>query len=128
MLEPLPGASPITTSERGKELAIRRAEIAREQSVRGIREGVGLSPNGKDAMEIRLLNKHATEVFMESNNSRGLAELFGKLLANAGYNTEPKAQAEATSTPSILVNIGPEALERLISRVRGDVIDADIEE
>jgi len=129
MLEPLPGAAPIDSSERGRELVERRHALAREKALEGVRLGAGLDAKGRDAEEISIITEHATRVFLGSKNARGLAELFSKVMQSAGLDLEPKATAEkgVTQTPSLLVALGPEALDRLLSKVKGekprDVID-----
>lgn len=82
-------------SETGTQAVEKRWQQHREGYVQGVIEGAGLPENAGSADAWRALARKATETFMKSENSRGLAELLKTIGEQAGF-TPPTRSVNAT--------------------------------
>lgn len=80
-----PGANGLFTAETGREAARARWERKREEFAKGLVEGANLPENQGDAEAWAAIGKHATEVFLSTENARGLAELGRFLAEHSGF-------------------------------------------
>jgi hypothetical protein len=119
MLEPLPGAKTITTSERGREVAQVKQEQHRNAFRRGLKKAAKVDINGLDGEELSVYAEHAGEQFLKSTNIRGMAELLAKFGSMGGYIADERAPLnDDDATVSALAALGAEMVEYITRRAQ----------
>jgi hypothetical protein len=118
------------TPENAREMHKRRKQLDRIARMRGLALGIGIELPEDAAIEqiagaahsaVEALTAHMTKVFLKSNNVRGLAEAYSKLIAALQDDDEGEDGARNDHLPRVLVLLA----EIGRRRESGDVIDAE---
>lgn len=109
-LEQHPGAN-IFDSEGGRQAALKRWDRKRAEFARGVVEGAHLPENAGSAEAWQKIAAHATKVFLDTDNARGLAEL-GRFIAEHSGFAPSRTNVQATQTN---INIGASTSDILVA-------------
>jgi len=131
MLTTLPGA--ITSSERGRELALTRWNKSREAAQQGLIEGVeqsGIKLTKASPTEAwKHLIAHTVKTYMQSKNIRGMAEILGKLGIATGMlekETEVPEQTNPNAELAGAITMLLSAMKKRERELEREVVDGEV--
>jgi len=118
---PPPGAATFHTSERGKELYLRRQEKSQQRAIEAIDAGAGLDRSkwGTGQGWFTII-EHTVKTYLQSKNIRGMGEVLAKLAGAAGYTS--KDSGEGSAIAEAIASL----LEKLIEERRREIIEGKV--